>query len=110
VRESDAYLSTGLDYSTDTFSPEEKAAVLSRYREMHDYRDLDLAPFARFGVEHNPVGFKALKRHVEALGRTALPVGPMVLMWSIRTPCSATARVRCTRSSPRVSSARRARR
>jgi hypothetical protein len=77
----DSYLSTGLDYSTDTLSAEEKASVLAWYRELHDYRDLDLSPFARFGVEHDPVGFKALKRHVEALGRTALPAGPMVLLW-----------------------------
>jgi hypothetical protein len=75
------YLSTGLDYSTDTLSVEEKASVLAWYRELHDHGDLDLSPFARFGVEHDPVGFKALKRHVEALGRTALPVGPMVLLW-----------------------------
>jgi hypothetical protein len=55
--------------------------VLAWYSELHDHGDLDLSPFARFGVEHDPVGFKALKRHVEALGRTALPVGPMVLLW-----------------------------
>lgn len=76
-----SYLDVGFDYSTDTLSPEEKASVLAWYRELHDHGDLDLSPFARFGVEHDPVGFKALKRHVEALGRTALPVGPMVLLW-----------------------------
>ena len=77
----ESYLDVGLDYSTDTLSPEEKASVLAWYRDLHDHGDLDLSPFARFGVEHDPVGFKALKRHVEALGRTALPVGPMVLLW-----------------------------
>lgn len=77
----EAYLRTGLDYSTDAFSADEKASVLAWYRDLHDHGDLDLSPFARFGVEHDPVGFKALKRHVEALGRTALPVGPMVLLW-----------------------------
>jgi hypothetical protein len=77
----DSFLQTGLDHSTDTFSAEEKASLLAWYSDVHDYRDLDLAPFARFGVEHDPVGFKALRRHVETLGRTALPVGPAVLLW-----------------------------
>jgi hypothetical protein len=77
----ESYLDVGFDYSSDTLSPEEKASVLAWYRELHDHGDLDLSPFARFGVEHDPTGFKALKRHVEALGRTALPVGPMVLLW-----------------------------
>lgn len=77
----DSFLETGLDYSTDTFSPEEKASVLAWYRDVHEYGDLDLAPFARFGIEHDPVGFKALRRHVEALGRMPLPVGAAVLMW-----------------------------
>jgi hypothetical protein len=77
----ESYLDVGFDYSTDTLSPQEKASVLAWYSELHDHGDLDLSPFARFGVEHDPVGFKALKRHVEALGRTALPVGPMVLLW-----------------------------
>ena len=77
----ESYLDVGFDYSTDTLSPAEKASVLAWYSELHDHGDLDLSPFARFGVEHDPVGFKALKRHVEALGRTALPVGPMVLLW-----------------------------
>lgn len=75
------FLETGLDHSTDTFSREEKASVLAWYQDVHGYSDLDLAPFARFGVEHDPVGFKALRRHVEALGRTALLVGPAVLLW-----------------------------
>jgi alkylhydroperoxidase/carboxymuconolactone decarboxylase family protein YurZ len=77
----ESYLDVGFDYSTDTLSAAEKASVLNWYRELHDHGDLDLSPFARFGVEHDPVGFKALKRHVESLGRTALPVGPMVLLW-----------------------------
>jgi alkylhydroperoxidase/carboxymuconolactone decarboxylase family protein YurZ len=77
----ESYLAVGFDYSTDTLSPEEKASVLAWYRDLHDHGDLDLSPFARFGVAHDPVGFKALKRHVETLGRTALPVGPMVLLW-----------------------------
>jgi hypothetical protein len=77
----ESYLAVGFDYSTDALSPQEKASVLAWYRDLHDHGELDLSPFARFGVEHDPVGFKALKRHVETLGRTALPVGPMVLLW-----------------------------
>jgi alkylhydroperoxidase/carboxymuconolactone decarboxylase family protein YurZ len=75
------FLDTGLDFASDTLSPEEKASALAWYREVHDYGELDLAPFARFMVEHDPVGFKALRRHVESFERGPLPVAAGVLMY-----------------------------
>jgi alkylhydroperoxidase/carboxymuconolactone decarboxylase family protein YurZ len=85
THDADTFLETGLDFADETFSPEEKASVLAWYRDIHDYGDLDLAPFARFLVEHDPVGFKALRRHVESFqprGREiALPVAAGVLMY-----------------------------
>jgi hypothetical protein len=62
------FLGLGLDLTTDAFTPEEKERVLRWYREVHDYGDLDLAPFARFMLEHDPTGFKRLRRHLLALG------------------------------------------
>ncbi len=67
-RESPAeFLGMGIDLSTDTFTDEEKARTLAWYRRYHDHGDLDLAPFARFMVEHEPTGFKRLRRHMIAL-------------------------------------------
>jgi alkylhydroperoxidase/carboxymuconolactone decarboxylase family protein YurZ len=63
-----AFLGMGVDLSTDTFTAEEKARTLEWYREYHDHGELDLAPFARFTIEHDPTGFKRQRRHVIALG------------------------------------------
>jgi hypothetical protein len=62
------FLGLGLDLTTDAFSDEEKERVLAWYREVHDHGDLDLAPFARFMLEHDPTGFKRIRRHLLALG------------------------------------------
>ena len=79
------FLDTGLDFSSEAFEPEEKAALLAWYEEVHSYGDLDLAPFARFWIEHDPGGFKRLKRHLLTLGETdagvALPVSVGVLLF-----------------------------
>jgi alkylhydroperoxidase/carboxymuconolactone decarboxylase family protein YurZ len=80
-----AFLDSGLDFSTDSFEPEEKAALLAWYRDVHDYKDLDLAPFARFVVEHDAGGFKRLRRHVmrleDAHDGVSLPTVAGVLMY-----------------------------
>jgi hypothetical protein len=74
-----------IDLTTDTFTTEEKERTLRWYREYHDYGDLDLAPFARFMVEHDPTGFKRLRRHVialdEPLDEPPLPLAAGVLMF-----------------------------
>jgi alkylhydroperoxidase/carboxymuconolactone decarboxylase family protein YurZ len=79
------FLGIGLDLTTDTFSGEEKAQVLAWYGEMHDHGDLDLSPFARFMLEHDPVGFKRIRRHLLTLGDEldgpALPHAAGVLMY-----------------------------
>jgi hypothetical protein len=62
------FLGLGLDLTTDAFGDEEKERVLAWYREVHDHGDLDLAPFARFMLEHDPTGFKRIRRHLLALG------------------------------------------
>ena len=62
------FLGLGLDLTTDAFTVAEKERVLTWYREVHDHGDLDLAPFARFMLEHDPVGFKRIRRHLLALG------------------------------------------
>jgi hypothetical protein len=79
------FLGMGLGLSTDELTPEEKSRVLAWYGEVHDHGDLDLAPFSRFMLEHDPVGFKRLRRHLLALedelDGPALPVAAGVLMF-----------------------------
>jgi hypothetical protein len=75
------FLGMGIDLTTDTFTDDEKARTLRWYREYHDHGDLDLAPFARFMVEHDPTGFKRLRRHMIALDEPPLPLAAGVLMF-----------------------------
>jgi len=79
------FLGMGLDLSTDEYSEEEKARTLEWYRRVHDHGDLDLAPFARFMLEHDPTGFKRLRRHLitldDEIDGPPLPVAAGVLMF-----------------------------
>jgi hypothetical protein len=79
------FLDTGLDFSVEEFDPDEKAAMLAWYEDVHNYGGLDLAPFARFWIENDPGGFKRLKRHLltldEAVEGVALPVSVGVLLF-----------------------------
>ena len=79
------FLGMGIELSTDTFTAEEKARTLAWYREYHDHGDLDLAPFARFMIEHDATGFKRQRRHVIALGEpiedASLPLAAALLMF-----------------------------
>jgi alkylhydroperoxidase/carboxymuconolactone decarboxylase family protein YurZ len=79
------FLGVGTDFTTDMFTPEEKAQTLAWYREHHDVGDLDLSPFARFSIEHDPAWFKRLRRHIfsfdEPGDEPALPLAAGVLMF-----------------------------
>ena len=79
------FLGMGLDLTTDAFTAEEKERTLAWYREVHDHGELDLAPFSRFMLEHDPVGFKRLRRHLisleDELDGPPLPVAAGVLMF-----------------------------
>jgi alkylhydroperoxidase/carboxymuconolactone decarboxylase family protein YurZ len=78
------FLDTGLDLTTDGITSEERARTLAWYREHHDHGDLDLAPFARFQLEHDPTTFKRLRRHLLTLGTEPsppLPIAAAVLLW-----------------------------
>jgi alkylhydroperoxidase/carboxymuconolactone decarboxylase family protein YurZ len=58
------FLAAGVDFTTDVFTREEKEQTLAWYSEHHDVGDLDLSPFARFSIEHDPAWFKRLRRHI----------------------------------------------
>jgi alkylhydroperoxidase/carboxymuconolactone decarboxylase family protein YurZ len=79
------FLDTGLDFGRDEFDPDEKAAMLAWYDEAHEWGGLRLAPFAGFWIEHDPGGFKRLKRHLLTLDEqrdgVTLPVAAGVLMY-----------------------------
>jgi alkylhydroperoxidase/carboxymuconolactone decarboxylase family protein YurZ len=88
MRESEThteFLGMGLDLSTDAFTDEERERTLKWYSEVHDHGDLDLAPFSRFMLEHDPTGFKRLRRHLitleDELDGPPLPVAAGVLMF-----------------------------
>ena len=80
-----AFLGMGLDLGTDTFTDEEKTRTLEWYRQVHDHGDLDLAPFSRFMIEHDPTGFKRLRRHLialdEELDEPPLPMAVGIFMF-----------------------------
>lgn len=73
------FLGAGIDFTTDTFTDEEKARTLAWYREHHDLGDLDLSPFARYAIEHDPAWFKRLRRHIFTFEE--LPLAAGVLMY-----------------------------
>jgi hypothetical protein len=79
-----SFLDTGLDFSTEEFDPEQQAAMLAWYADVHDVGDLDLAPFARFWIKNDPGGFKRLKRHIltleDEIDGVSLPLAAGVLM------------------------------
>lgn len=79
------FLGAGTDFATDTFTPDEKERTLAWYREHHDVGDLDLSPFARFSIEHDPAWFKRLRRHIFAFDAATdeppLPLPAGVLMY-----------------------------
>ena len=79
------FLSAGVDFTTDTFTREEKERTLAWYREHHDVGDLDLSPFARFSIEHDPAWFKRLRRHIFAFDEpgeeSPLPLAAGVLAY-----------------------------
>jgi len=79
------FLGMGLDLTTDGFTAEEKERTLEWYRRVHDHGDLDLAPFSRFMLEHDPTGFKRLRRHLialdEELDEPPLPMAVGILMF-----------------------------
>lgn len=79
-----AFLDTGLDLTTDGIADDERDRTLAWYREHHDHGDLDLAPFARFQLRHDPTTFKRLRRHLLTLGeqpQPPLPIAVAVLLW-----------------------------
>ena len=79
------FLAVGTDFTTDTFTDDEKERTLAWYREHHDFGDLDLSPFARFSIEHDPAWFKRLRRHIFAFDEPgdepALPLAAGVAMY-----------------------------
>ena len=79
------FLDTGLDLATDSITNGERERTLAWYREHHDHGDLDLAPFIRYQMHHDPASFKRLRRHLFALGREPddrpLPIVAAVLLY-----------------------------
>lgn len=59
-----SFLETGLDWTSEGFSEEEKQALLSWYEENHEAEHTSLSRFPAFWIEHDPGGFKRYRRHM----------------------------------------------
>lgn len=79
------FLDTGLDLSADSITDAEREQTLAWYREHHDHADLDLAPFIRYQLHHDPASFKRLRRYLLAVGSEPedrpLPIAAAVLLY-----------------------------
>ncbi len=80
-----AFLDTGIDQTSDVLTAEEAATFLAWTEKVHGSDHADLVAFARFLVDHDPVGLKRLRRHIATIDAppagTGLPVGAAILMW-----------------------------
>ena len=59
-----SFLDTGLDWSSEGFTPQEKEQMLKWYAENHESADSHLSKFPAFWIEHDPGGFKRYRRYM----------------------------------------------
>src|ERR1700730_14628099 len=57
-----------LDFTSDTWSPNEQAQMLRWYMTAQGTGDTSLAKFAPFMIQYNPAGFKRYRFHQRTLG------------------------------------------
>jgi hypothetical protein len=85
TREKRSFLESGLDWTTDGFTPEEKAATLAWYEDNHESGGTSLSNFPRFWIEHDPGGFKRYRRHMIEIDQSqdgvVLPQAAHLLMY-----------------------------
>ncbi|MFN8217829.1 MAG: hypothetical protein U0R71_14640 [Solirubrobacterales bacterium] len=62
--ESGSFLETGLDWTSEDFSSEEKQQLLAWYEQHHEAEHTKLSRFPDFWIEHDPGGFKRYRRHM----------------------------------------------
>ena len=79
------YATTGQNWTTDGFTPDELEAVLRWYREKHGVGDLDLVKFVPFMLALRPDAFKRYRWWVETISAghdLRSPVGPSTaIIW-----------------------------
>jgi alkylhydroperoxidase/carboxymuconolactone decarboxylase family protein YurZ len=80
-----SFLESGLDWTTDSFTPEEKVATLAWYEDNHEAGGTSLSNFPRFWIEHDPGGFKRYRRHMIEIDQpqdgVVLPQAAHLLMY-----------------------------
>src|SRR4051812_25870597 len=80
-----SFLDTGLDWKSDSFSPEEKQVLLSWYEDNHEAQHTHLSRFPAFWIEHDPGGFKRYRRHMIEIDQpqdgVVLPQAAHLLMY-----------------------------
>jgi hypothetical protein len=81
-----AVLETGLDFTTSSFSPEEKDTLLQWYRERHGVPEMELNKFAEHLIDHYPTGLKRFRRFAMENSTpdengVALPGGAYILLY-----------------------------
>jgi hypothetical protein len=80
-----SFLDTGLDWTSESFSGEEKAQLLSWYEDNHEAEHTHLSRFPAFWIEHDPGGFKRYRRHMIEIDQpedgVVLPQAAHLLMY-----------------------------
>jgi hypothetical protein len=80
-----SFLESGLDWTKEGFSPEEKQALLDWYQDNHEGEHTDLSRFPVFWIEHDPGGFKRYRRHMIEIDQprdgVVLPQAAHLLMY-----------------------------
>jgi alkylhydroperoxidase/carboxymuconolactone decarboxylase family protein YurZ len=83
---------TSLDWTSDSFTPEEAEALIRWYREEHGDGDLQLTRFIPFLIEHRPGAVKRYRRHVQAIfdgGVLPQLAIPMLYLYYYSVTCNA---------------------
>lgn len=80
-----SFLDTGLDWSTESLSEDEKERLLAWYADAHVRDGAHLSRMPTFLIEHDPVGFKRYRRYILEIDReqdgVALPQAAHLLMF-----------------------------
>jgi hypothetical protein len=80
-----SFLETGLDWTSEGFSEDEKQGLLAWYDENHEGQDTSLSNFPKFWIEHDPGGFKRYRRHMIEIDQprdgVVLPQAAHLLMY-----------------------------
>lgn len=77
----DALIKTFDWRNEETFTEEERHALLDSYALYHGFGNLDLYPLPRFWANNDPAAMKRYRRHSEMIGPPSEAIGAIMLAW-----------------------------